>query len=365
MLPFLGRPLLHYLVRSLQTAGITDIVFTSPGVGNDIRTFFSDGSTYGVRIRYAESAPHSGTFGVVKGLLAQPSFEVAGLLLVIYGDSLLRLDLGRFLQTHIERGGPVSILAHRVKFDSFLFDAAHEGGDSARPRTNYGVMEVLADRRINRFDEKPELETISTQFTHPMANAAVYAIETALLRDTALNPGGGSDFGYHVFPTWLASGVPLIAADIGDGYRLDIGTLRHFFTSQMAVLQGELSFDPDLELFAPGVWFARDAIIDRSRAWRYPILVASRARVAETAHVACSVLCEGAVVDDGAFVEDSVLLENAYVGRRAHVSRSVIGPESAIADDIHLAPDTALGGGCRVGYPLVMADTEFQGLLKG
>jgi len=58
MMPLANRPMMEHIVRLLRDHGFEDIVVTVAFLANAIRTYFGDGSEFGVRMVYAtEESP--------------------------------------------------------------------------------------------------------------------------------------------------------------------------------------------------------------------------------------------------------------------------------------------------------------------
>jgi NDP-sugar pyrophosphorylase family protein len=355
MLPFLGRPLLYYLVSHLRAAGFEDLVFSNEGRAGDIRSYFGDGDEQSLRIRYMPPGIWDGSAGVVAGWLDHTGPDTPDTLIVIYGDSLLQADLGRFLSDHRSSGASVSVLAHRARFEKFLFR------DDAR-RTNYGVIDFEADGKIGAFKEKAFLSELP-RFRDPWANAAVYAFDREILKRIKLRKPGESDFGSHLFPSLLQEGVRFHAVDIGDGYRLDVGTLDLYLTAQMAALRGLVACDPGFPTVAPYVWCDQTAVVG-GRSWSSPTVVGPNAQVAPSARLDHAIICAGAVVEAGAVIDHSVILDRARVDSGVTIRRSVIGFGCHVGNGAGLLEDSVLGELSEVGTrSRLMPDEDLLGLL--
>jgi len=59
MLPMANRPMMEHVVNLLRQHGFEDIVVTVAFMANAIRSYFGDGSEFGVRMVYATGRPHS------------------------------------------------------------------------------------------------------------------------------------------------------------------------------------------------------------------------------------------------------------------------------------------------------------------
>ena len=71
MLPLVNRPMLEHIIGLLDQHGFDDIVVTVAYLANQIRTYFGDGSDFGVRMRYATDEPPLGTAGSVRNAAAR------------------------------------------------------------------------------------------------------------------------------------------------------------------------------------------------------------------------------------------------------------------------------------------------------
>src|SRR3977135_3250196 len=96
MMPLANRPLMEHIVRLLKEHGFDDIVVTLAFVPQAIRTYFGDGSEFGVRMVYATEETPLGTAGSVRNAME----ELAERFLVISGDVLTDIDLSELLHSN-------------------------------------------------------------------------------------------------------------------------------------------------------------------------------------------------------------------------------------------------------------------------
>ena len=89
MLPMANLPMMEHVVNLLRQHGFEDIVVTVAFMANAIRTYFGDGSEFGVRMVYATEATPLGTAGSVRNARD----ELDERFLVISGDVLTDIDL--------------------------------------------------------------------------------------------------------------------------------------------------------------------------------------------------------------------------------------------------------------------------------
>src|SRR5437667_9078316 len=98
MMPLANRPMMEHIVRLLKEHGFTDIVVTVAFLPQAIRTYFGDGSEFGVRMVYATEETPLGTAGSIRHAMD----ELDDMFLVISGDVLTDVDLSHVVRFHGE-----------------------------------------------------------------------------------------------------------------------------------------------------------------------------------------------------------------------------------------------------------------------
>src|SRR5207253_8469098 len=81
-----GKPILLHIVEGLQAAGIKNFLIIVGYHGDDVRSYFGDGTCFGLQIRYATQAVQDGTGRVVdlaRDFVGQSPFVLS------YGDILI------------------------------------------------------------------------------------------------------------------------------------------------------------------------------------------------------------------------------------------------------------------------------------
>lgn len=91
-----GKPFLEYQLDHLRTYGIIDVVLCVGHMAEQIRGYFADGRSRGMRIDYAIERELLGTAGAVRN---SANF-IDGKFLLLNGDSYLDLDLASFTAAH-------------------------------------------------------------------------------------------------------------------------------------------------------------------------------------------------------------------------------------------------------------------------
>ena len=174
MLRIRDRPVLETHVHRLKAAGVSEIWMNLHHAPEAIRAHF--GST----VRYSKEEALLGTAGALQELSAE--FK-GGPFFVVYGDNYMELDYAAVPA----RGILTMLLHHR--------DSVAESG----------VVDLGADNRILRFQEKP---APGTELSH-WVNAGVYLCQPEVLDYL---PAGESDFARDVFPHMLEAGCEMYGA---------------------------------------------------------------------------------------------------------------------------------------------------------
>ena len=115
LMPIGDMPILEVLLRQMKRAGIEDVILTVGHLAQLLRTFFLDGSQWGLNICYSYEQKPLGTAGPLS--LIQE--ELDSTFLVTNGDVLTTLDLQELLAFHRSQGSIATIAVHRrqVKID--------------------------------------------------------------------------------------------------------------------------------------------------------------------------------------------------------------------------------------------------------
>jgi mannose-1-phosphate guanylyltransferase/phosphomannomutase len=332
MLPIANLPMAEHIITLLKRHGITDIVVTVAYLANTIRTYFGDGSEFGVSITYAAEDTPLGTAGSVRN--AKDSLDET--FLVISGDVLTDVDLTELIESHERRGAMATLLLKAM----------------ANP-LEFGIVITDEDGRIERFLETP---TWGQVFSDTI-NTGIYVLEPEVL--DYVKPGVSVDFSSEVFPALLEAGAPIYGY-VTERYWEDVGTLEAYLSAHLDVMEGVVDLDMGAFPLRPGVWIGEGAEIDPSAEIEAPVMIGQNSIVGPGARVGPNtVLGSNVHIGDGSEVNHSVLHDNCYVGPSSNVRGSVVGRSSELGQGAHLESGVVLGDHTRVGsHAVITADVR-------
>ena len=318
MVPLLNVPFLAYQLALLRRHGITDVVLSCSYMVDEVRRIMGDGTAHGVRLRYAVETDPLGTAGGIRNAVDL----VRDLVVVLNGDILADPDLTAMLAFHAARGSHATIYLTRVPDPS-----------------QYGLVELDADSRIESFVEKPE----PGRATADTINAGAYVLHRAVV--AAIPTGRAVSIERETFPSLLRDRVPFYGW-ISESYWLDIGSPTKYRQGQLDLLAGRVATDvappgsrTDGVRMAPGARVAPDATLVA------PCVIGAGTRIESGARVGPNaVLGAGCVVGSGARVEGAILWDAVTVGPNAALQDCIVGSHVEIGAGAQLGVTAVVEG---------------------
>jgi len=108
MLPICGKPVLLHQIECLRRQGITEITLAIGHLGEQISGFLGDGGKFGVHIDYIKEEQPMGTAGALYYLQRKATDDF----LLLNGDLIFDVDLGRLMGFHKSRKALATLLVH-------------------------------------------------------------------------------------------------------------------------------------------------------------------------------------------------------------------------------------------------------------
>ena len=327
MLPLANRPMMEHIVGLLRSHGFTEIVVTVAFLANQIRTYFDDGSDFGVEMVYATEEQPLGTAGSVRN--AREVLDDR--FLVISGDVVTDIDLSAIVATHEENKALATI-----------------GLYSVEDPLEFGIVITREDGSIERFLEKPTWGQVFSD----TVNAGIFVLEPEIFDHIASDRP--VDFSSEVFPKLLADGAPLFGA-VAEGYWEDVGNLEAYVRAHRHVLDGTVALDVPGFSLRDGVWLGEGAEVDPSAEIVGSAIIGPGCRVGASARIGpYAVLGRNSRVRADAVIERSVVHENVYLGEGTRLRGAVIGRSSEVRRGARCDEGSVLGDECFVGEAAVV-----------
>lgn len=327
MLPLVNRPMMEHIIGLLRQHGVDEIVVTLAFMPNVIRNYFGDGSEFGVKMVYATEETPLGTAGSVRNAMD----ELQERFLVISGDVLTDIDLGKILAFHEEKGAIATI-----------------GLVAVENPLEFGIVITKPDGSIERFLEKP---TWGQVFSDTI-NTGIFVLEPEIFDYIAADRP--VDFSEEVFPKLLAEGRPLYGA-VGEGYWEDVGTLDAYVRAHKDVMDGKVELDIPGFRLAEGVWLGEGAEIHPDARVEGPAVIGDSCRVEAGARLGeYTVLGDNVRVRAGADLERVVVHDNAYLGQGVRLRGATIGRACDLRSNVRCEEGVVLGDECFVGDDAVL-----------
>ena len=322
LLPVVNRPIMEHVLRLLKRHGFDETVVTVQFLASLVRTYFGDGDELDMHLTYATEEFPLGTAGSVKNAeeaLRDDAF------LVISGDALTDIDLGKVVQAHRDRGALVTVCLTRVP-----------------DPLEFGIVITDEQDRIERFLEKPTWGQVFSD----TVNTGIYVMEPEVFRHVAA--GEVVDWSGDVFPALVAAGAPVYGY-VAEGYWEDVGTHDSYLKVQADVLNRQVDIEIDGFEVSPGVWVGEGADIDPEAVIKGPAFVGEYAKVEAGAELReFTVLGNNVVVQGGAFLHRAVVHDNVFIGAQANLRGCVIGKNTDVMRAARVEEGAVVGDECVV-----------------
>jgi mannose-1-phosphate guanylyltransferase/phosphomannomutase len=322
MVPIVGKPCMEHILELLARHGLTDVVVTVAFLPQAIRSYFGDGSNLGVGIQYSVEPSPLGTAGSVR----HAGERLDDTFLVISGDALCDIDLGRIIAFHRRKGAAVTI-----------------GLKAVENPLEFGIVVTEEGGRVERFLEKPSWGQVFSD----TINTGIYVLEPEVLEHIPTDRP--VDFSHELFPYLLDQGQPIYGL-VCDGYWQDIGNLEQYRQANFDALDEKVELSID-GLKIPGeVWLGEGVEIDDVEGVEGPAFIGRYSTISPDASVGpYTVLGPGTTLRERARVSRSVIDAGTYIGRSAVVEGAVLGRSCDVRAHAHVHEDVAIGDQVTLG----------------
>ena len=327
MVPIVGKPCMEHILELLKQHGFEEIIVTVAFLPQAIRGYFGDGEALGLEIEYSVEEAPLGTAGSVR--LASP--RLGEPFLVISGDALCDIDLGRLVAFHQEKGAAVTI-----------------GLKSVENPLEFGIVVTAEDGKVERFLEKPSWGQVFSD----TINTGIYVLEPEVLKHIPRDRP--YDFSKELFPLLLEMGRPIYGLPL-EGYWQDIGNLDQYRQANFDALDERVHLEiPGIRLRG-NVWVGDGVELDDLDSVEGPAFVGNYCRIHPTAAVEpYSVLSSSVSLRDHARIGRSIVDSGTSVGRSAVVEGAIVGRMCDLREHARIHEGVAIGDQTTIGDEAVV-----------
>jgi glucose-1-phosphate adenylyltransferase len=265
-----------------------------------------------------------GTADAVYQNLYSITREASKYIVVLSGDHVYKMDYGKMLKFHRERGAAATIAAIEVPLSDVQ---------------RFGVLQVDDSERIVGFEEKPrDARPVPGSTDVALASMGIYVFDAQVLVDAleadAARPTA-HDFGKNVLPD-LIGRAPVYAYRFYDEnkkaakYWRDIGTLDAYYEANLDLCAVNPEFnlyDPEwpLRTYQPQAPPAKFVFAEEHRRCGHALdSVISAGCIVSGSEIRGSVLCPNVRVHSFCEISESILMPGVRVGRHARIRRAII-----------------------------------------
>jgi len=297
LVPVANRPFLEYQVALLRKHGITDIVFATNYMAEQIEGHFGNGSRFGVKMQYAVEHEPLGTGGAIRNAAQLiPNSPVV----VFNGDVLMDFDLREIVAFHQERHASATITLTEVP--------------SPNP---FGVLYLTPSGEVERWEEPTEelkkrlsLDRDIVPTGKDYINAGCYILERSCIdripADTKVS------IERDTYPQMIAARAGVYGYS-AKGYWIDLGHAEQLLYATQAVLSGAVRTAAAGMSVGEGTTIAPTTWINGLTAIGKQCRIAGESRlenciVMDNVTVGSNVRLYGIIVDENVIIEDEVVI---------------------------------------------------------
>lgn len=234
MIPVCGKPIIEHEIDLCKRYGFTDFLFIIGHMGDQISSYFGDGTKWNVSIEYyQETLPlgTAGALGYLKDILLEDFF-------VLYGDTIVDFDMSAMLHYHQEK---------KAKATLFLHPSDHPYDSD--------IVELDNDGLVTTFHNKPHAKGFVSR---NVVNAALFIFSPDVLEQIEI--GVKSHIEKDVLPRCLKMGMPLYGY-VSFEYIKDMGTPDRYETVCKDVENGKVA-RLNKKNSRPAIFLDRDGVVN-------------------------------------------------------------------------------------------------------
>ena len=281
---------------------------------------------------------YQGTADAVRKQLLEIQSTGAKHVLILAGDHLYRMDYKAMAEFHWANKADITVAVQPI---------------SKEEVTRFGILKREANERISSFVEKPKDPEVQKKFISRddperpfLGSMGIYMFKTRILIDLLTNFPNHDDFGGDIIPEAIKSHA-VYGFDF-NGYWQDIGTIRSFYETNLALTTPETPFnfyDAKLPIYTD-TRFLPGSIVEDSNLRDVLIAEGSRILKSEITH---SIIGIRSQIATGCVIKDSIVMGSDYyerddeglpigIGTNCHIEGAILDKNARIGDNVTILP---------------------------
>ena len=281
---------------------------------------------------------YQGTADAVRKQTLEIQSSGAKNVLILAGDHLYRMDYKAMAEFHWANKADITVAVQPVPRE-----------DASR----FGILKREADTRISSFVEKPKDVETQNKFisrddpARPfLGSMGIYMFKTKVLMELLSNFPSYHDFGSDIIPQAIKT-HSVFGFDF-DGYWQDIGTIRSFYETNLALTTPEAPFnfyDPKLPIYTD-TRFLPGSIIEDSKLRDVLISDGSRILRSDITH---SIIGTRSQISTGCTIKDTIMMGSDYyerdgeeipigIGANCYIEGAILDKNVRVGDHVVIKP---------------------------
>lgn len=316
MVPIANKPVMEHIVELLKKHSFKDVAVTLQYMPDLIREYFTDGSEYGVSMRYYVEDTPLGTAGSVKNAedFLNDTF------IVISGDALTDIDLTKAIEFHKEKNSIATIVLKKVDIP-----------------LEYGVVVTDEEGRITRFLEKPSWGEVFSD----TVNTGIYILSPEVLKYFKRNIM--FDFSKDLFPLIMKEKKAMYGF-VTDDYWCDIGDMKAYVQAHYDILNHMVNLNLPGKLIKDKVWVEEGTDIDDGVVLNAPCIIGKNSHIKKGTIIdSYSIIGENNLINERSSIKRSIVWKNCIIDRNVQLRGSVICNKVHLRDGVSTFEQSVIG----------------------
>ncbi|BFH72684.1 NDP-sugar synthase [Sulfurisphaera javensis] len=297
LLPILGKPLLDYILDSLEMSGVDQTYLSLRVMADKILSHIEGENRKVIPIIEKERLGDAGPLKYISH-----KYELSDDVLVIYGDIYHEIDIKSLLTFHEKQGCDATIVGKPVE----------------DPR-RYGVL-ITEGERLVQIIEKPK-NPVSN-----LINAGVYIFKRKLFENI-----NGQSIAKDFLPR-LLSDKTCVAVYKYDGLWMDIGVPSDYMKINLELLS----------LKYPKGFIAENAKISEKADLIPPFYIGNNVNISGDSYIFNSIIGKNSIIKNGVYIEQSILMDDVKIDNYSYIKDSILSDKNNLGKWVRI--DSAILG---------------------